>query len=221
MTFLMLTVCLIVGVILPMTLIILLGALYLVGGNPVHVFLSLTIGNFVPRLNSIGNIVLLVGFMLAFTGIEASANHASQVRNPRRDYPTAILLVVLISMVLYIAGALSIAMVMPQKDISLLAGLAGMTEYLAFAMWVHLRHGPKNGTLYGLLRDPAGSRFMAISHRQGGSAEICQISASRQRRNENTRRSTRNWCPSLWASSPRSLSCPADRLGCGTGPISR
>ena len=41
---------------------------------------------------------------------------------------------------------------------------AGMTEYLAFAMRVHLRHGPKNGTLYGLLRDPAGSRFMAISH---------------------------------------------------------
>ncbi len=79
------TACLIVGVILPMTLIIFLGALYLVGGNSVHVDLSLTIGNFVPRLNSIGNIVLLVGFMLAFTGIEASANHASQVRNPRRD----------------------------------------------------------------------------------------------------------------------------------------
>ena len=124
------TACLIVGVILPMTLIILLGAIYLVGGNPVHLDLSLAPKNLVPPLNSIGSMVLLVGFMFAFAGIEASASHANQVKDPRRDYPVAILLVVLVSLLPYIAGALSVAIVMPRTDISLLAGL--MEAFAAF-----------------------------------------------------------------------------------------
>ena len=53
------TVCLISGVILPMALIIGLGIIYLIRGNPVHLDLSLTTGNLFPRLNNIGNIVML------------------------------------------------------------------------------------------------------------------------------------------------------------------
>ena len=58
------------------------------------------------------------------------------MKDPRRDYPIAILLVVLIALVLYIAGALSVAIVIPQKDLSLLAGL--VMAFAAFFAQFHI-----------------------------------------------------------------------------------
>ena len=111
------------GVVFPSALIIIMGIIYLFMGNPASLDLSLTSKNLIPDFRNIGTLVLVIGFMRAFAGIEASAVHANEVKNPQRNYPLAILAVVLIGLGINIFGSLSVAIVVPQKDISLVAGI--------------------------------------------------------------------------------------------------
>ena len=111
------------GVLLPGIVIILLGLIYLLQGNPPQMSLSLSKTNLFPSLRQITTLVLLVAFMRTFSGIEASSNHAAEVDNPQRNYPIAIFIVVALGFALNILGSLSVGMVVPRKEISLLAGL--------------------------------------------------------------------------------------------------
>jgi amino acid transporter len=54
--------------------------------------------------------------------MEMSAVHARDVDNPQKNYPRAILLSVILILILYVLGVLAIASVIPQKQISLVAG---------------------------------------------------------------------------------------------------
>ena len=111
------------GVLLPGSVIIILGIIYLLQGNPVQLNLSLTEVNFIPSLKEITTIVLLVAFMRTFSGIEVSSSHAAEVDNPRRNYPIAIFFVVALGFTLNMLGSLSVGIVVPQSQISLLAGI--------------------------------------------------------------------------------------------------
>jgi amino acid transporter len=111
------------GVLFPAVLIIILGIIYIMLGNPIQMDLSFTSKNLFPDFSHISTIVLLVGFMRAFAGIEGSAAHANRVKNPKVNYPIAIFIVVCFGLLVNILGSLSVAMVIPQKDISLTAGV--------------------------------------------------------------------------------------------------
>jgi glutamate:GABA antiporter len=118
------------GVLFPGLLIIFLGILYPLMGNPIALDLSLTKENLLPNFSDITTLVLLVGFMRAFGGIEASAVHANQVNNPQKNYPIAILLVVIIGLLINIIGSLAVALVVPQTEISLVSGI--MSAFTVF-----------------------------------------------------------------------------------------
>ena len=111
------------GVLFPALLIIFLGVLYPLMGNPIALDISLTKENLLPNFSDITTLVLLVGFMRAFAGIEASAVHANAVNNPSRNYPIAILIVVIFGLLINIVGSLSVAIVVPQSEISLVTGI--------------------------------------------------------------------------------------------------
>jgi len=117
------TFCFLGGVLIPGLLIIILGIIYFLQGNPIQMDLSLTAKNLVPSFAHLTTLVLIVGFMRTFTGIEASAAHANDVKNPKRSYPFAILIVVLLALLLNVLGSLAVGIVVPQKEISLAAGL--------------------------------------------------------------------------------------------------
>ena len=92
-------------------------------GKPIHLDLSLTSANILPDFRQISTFVLLVAFSLAFNGIEGSASHAGKVSNPKKAFPTAILVVVIFGLTLNILGGLSVACVVPAENISLIGGL--------------------------------------------------------------------------------------------------
>ena len=125
------------GVIFPAALIILLGIVYVMMGNSVQIDLSLTSSNLLPNFKNIPTLVLLIGFMRAFAGIEASAVHANEVDNPQRNYPLAILAVVLIGLGVNILGSMSVAIVVPQQSISLISGI--MEAFTVFFNQFHLK----------------------------------------------------------------------------------
>lgn len=119
------------GVLFPAVFIIILGIIYPLMGNPIALEVSLTRDNLLPNFSEISTLVLLVGFMRAFAGIEASAVHANSVTNPSRNYPIAIFIVVIFGLLINIVGSLSVSIVVPQSEISLVSGImAAFTIFL-------------------------------------------------------------------------------------------
>jgi len=120
------------GTLLPGILLIILAAAWLGMGKPSQIDLSL--GSVVPDLSNFANIVLAAGVLLAFAGIEMSAVHAQEVKNPKKDYPRAIFTSVAIILGVFVLGTLAIAIVVPNAQISLVAGIMEsfttfLTEY--------------------------------------------------------------------------------------------
>ncbi len=115
------TVGVLVGTIVPGALIIVLGFVWFFSGA--HVQVHFTFGSMFPNMHNIRSIVFLVGVLLALGGMEMSAVHAKEVKNPQRDYPRAIFLSTILILVLSVLGSLAIAFVVPAKNISLVAGV--------------------------------------------------------------------------------------------------
>lgn len=115
------TFCVIIGTLVPGAVIIVLGILWFISGNPMQI--TFTWDTLFPNFTNFGNIVFLAGVFLLFSGMEVSAVHAKEVKDPQKNYPKAILLSTLIILAVFILGSLAIAIVVPQKDISLVAGL--------------------------------------------------------------------------------------------------
>ncbi|MBW2973613.1 APC family permease [Candidatus Woesearchaeota archaeon] len=124
------------GVLVPGAVIIVFGAIWWLTGNPTHLNMSFSAKNIIPDLSKLTTLVLLVGFMRTFTGIEVSASHANEVKNPKRSYPLAILFVVIVGLLLNIFGSLSVATVVPQQQISLASGM--MEAFKVFFSQFHL-----------------------------------------------------------------------------------
>lgn len=107
------------GTLIPGALIIGLGLLWYFGGNQLEIPLSKEA--LIPEFK-FDNFIIFTGVLLTLAGMEMSAVHARDVQNAKRDYPRAILLSALLILGLSILGVLSIAMVIPQTQISLVAG---------------------------------------------------------------------------------------------------
>lgn len=108
------------GTIIPGAIIIILGIVYVVIGK--HIELPLD-KPFFPDFTQLGTVVLAASIFLFYGGMEMQAVHVSNMKNPAKDFPKAILLAVLIILVLFILATLAIAIVVPQKDINLLQTL--------------------------------------------------------------------------------------------------
>lgn len=111
----------IAGTILPGLFLIGLGVAWISRGDPLEI--SFSWQALIPELGSLQNLVFLSGLFLAFGGMEVSAGYARDVQHPQKSFPRAILLAGLLSFVLYILGALSIAIMIPSKKISLIQGV--------------------------------------------------------------------------------------------------
>jgi len=125
------TVGVILGTILPGILIIALGCSWILGGNPSSI--PLTLPSVIPDIKGIGDLVFLAGLFLAFTGLEVSSAYASRVKDPQKNYPKSIILAAIITFAIFMLGSLGIAVVIPQHDISLAAGLMeAFSQFFSF-----------------------------------------------------------------------------------------
>ncbi len=108
------------GTLVPIALIIILGGVWIFGANPVQI--SFNWKEVLPDLTSINQLVLLSGVLFSLAGLEMSAVHASNVRNPRHDYPKGIFLSALLILSFSALGAIAIAAIVPTKEIELASG---------------------------------------------------------------------------------------------------
>ena len=113
--------CACFGLLVPMTLIIALGATWLLQGH--HSEVSFHARDFFPHAQDSNLWVALTGIMLSFCGIEIATVHAGDVANPQKEFPRALLISVFIILFTLVLGSLSIAIVLPASQISLVAGI--------------------------------------------------------------------------------------------------
>jgi putative glutamate/gamma-aminobutyrate antiporter len=120
------------GTIIPIVLIIFMGAFWIFSGKPVHIDFSLNA--LLPDLTSVGQLVLLSGVLLGLAGMEMSAVHAREVRNPQRDYPRGIFLSAIFILVVSALGAIAIGAIVPNEKIQLTSGGMEAFRYLFNAL---------------------------------------------------------------------------------------
>jgi glutamate:GABA antiporter len=108
------------GIFIPGAFIIILGILWLVQGHPLQIEFSAA--NLIPEFGNVDQFVFFTGVILSLAGMEMSAVHVRNVENPQKKFPQAIFASILVILGLSALGVLAIAMVIPQKEISLVSG---------------------------------------------------------------------------------------------------
>jgi len=121
------------GTLLPISLVIGLALLWLLKGQPLQI--SLSSKALLPNLSNWDNLGFLTAVLFGLAGMEMSAVHAEDVRNPQRDYPRALLYSTLTIFISLVLGSLAIAMVVPKEQLSLVAGVMD-----AFAIFLNAYH---------------------------------------------------------------------------------
>ena len=93
---------------------------------------------FIPDFSQLSTLVVFVSFILAYMGVEASASHINELENPKRNYPLAMILLVILAIALDAIGGFSVAAVVPQKELSLSAGVIQTFQSLILHFNSHL-----------------------------------------------------------------------------------
>ena len=120
-----------VGTIIPAALLIILGVVYLMTGGQSNMDFS---GDFFPDFTKFDNLVLASSIFLFYAGMEMGGIHVKDVDNPSRNYPKAVFIGSLITVLIFVLGTFSLGVIIPEKDInltqSLLVGFDNYFQYL-------------------------------------------------------------------------------------------
>ena len=98
--------------------------------------MSWSVDHLIPDMK-LPNLVFFAGVVLGLAGIEMAAFHAREAKDPQRTFPKAIFLATTIILSVSILGSLAIAVVVPAKKISLVAGLMQAFEAFFGAFNLH------------------------------------------------------------------------------------
>lgn len=121
------TISAVVGVIIPMICIGLLGAVWLLEGHQASITFTMTSAS--NQFFSSEHFRLFIPILYSLMGMEMIAVHVENVDNPKRNYPLALLIASLLIFFSTISASLAIAVVMPQKEISLTQGIIESFDY--------------------------------------------------------------------------------------------
>ncbi len=119
-----------IGTIIPAALLIIMGIVYLLTGG--HNNLDMT-QSFIPDLSKLSNIVLASSIFLFYAGMEMMGIHVMDVENPSRNYPKAIIVGSLITVLIFVLGTFALGVIIPADKINLTQSLLiGVDNYLSY-----------------------------------------------------------------------------------------
>lgn len=127
--------CTFLGLILPMTLIILMLGIWIAGGHPLQIHFAAN--NLLPDIHHMDNWIALTAIMIGFAGMELATVHIKSVDNPVSTFPRALAYASIIILLTMILGSLSIAFVLPYDQINIVNGT--MQTFTYFLNAYHLQ----------------------------------------------------------------------------------
>ena len=123
-----------IGTMIPLCFLIILGGIWLFSGGTSEI--SFSSYSIFPRFSSMDDWVSLTVIMASFLGMELAGVHANDIENPQINFPKAMGYASFLLIFTMLFGALTIAMVVPIDDISLVAGVMQVFDdfFLSFGM---------------------------------------------------------------------------------------
>lgn len=115
------TVGAIVGTLLPMVFIIILGVVWLGERDPSQITFSWDA--LLPDVTQRGNLAFFSSILFGLLGLEMSATHAAEVRNPQKDYPRSVFISIAIILATIVFSSLAVAITVPHQKLSLVTGI--------------------------------------------------------------------------------------------------
>lgn len=116
------------GTLLPVALAIGLAAWWIGSGRPSAIPLEWSA--VVPQIDSLGEVVGIAAIFSFLSGLEVNSVHFRHVTNPQRAIPRALLISGVLVLGISMLGALSVAVLVPIKDIDLAAGTLQVFSYV-------------------------------------------------------------------------------------------
>ena len=117
-----------IGILATGMFLFILSIIYIIQGNPIKV--SFGVNSWIPDFTKINTLVVFVSFILAYAGIESSASHVKDMKEPGKNYPKAIFILVVSTIILDTLGGVTIAATIPQNQLSLNTGVIQAYSYL-------------------------------------------------------------------------------------------
>ncbi len=115
------SICGMLGTVIPLIFLIVLGVIWIVAGKPLQIHISWSTA--FPSFSESENWISLTAIMASFLGMELSGVHVNDICNPQRNFPKAIGVAVVFILLSMLFGSLSIAYVLPESEINLVAGV--------------------------------------------------------------------------------------------------
>ncbi|MEU2508226.1 APC family permease [Streptomyces sp. NPDC007863] len=112
---------LIIGTLVPGTILVVLGMVFLGQGNPSAA--PMDADHLLPQWTGLASLVLIVNNFLSYSGMEMNAVHVSSLKNPAKEYPKSMFLAMGLVLLIFILPALAISWVVPADQLSLTAGV--------------------------------------------------------------------------------------------------
>jgi amino acid transporter len=112
---------LVIGTLIPGVLLVVMGVVYLVQGNPAAA--PMDGGHILPAWTGIASLVLIVSNFLAYSGMEMNAVHVSDLKNPSKEFPRGMFLAIALVLLIFILPALAVSWIVPADGVSLTAGI--------------------------------------------------------------------------------------------------
>ena len=125
-----------VGTIIPAFLLMVLAVMYLMSGGVSQMDFG---GSFFPDITKFDNLVLASGIFLFYAGMEMTGIHVKDMNNPAKEYPKAVFMGAIITVLIFVLGTFSLGIIIPQKDINLTQSLlVGFDNYFKYihASWL-------------------------------------------------------------------------------------
>ena len=109
-----------IGTLIPAGILVVCGIIFLcIGGHSQMNWHE----SFIPDFSNFNNIIFAVSIFLFYAGMEMSGVHVRDIKNPTVNYPKAILIGTIATVLVFVLGTYSLGVILPVKDINLVQSL--------------------------------------------------------------------------------------------------
>jgi len=113
---------LVIGTIIPVVVLVVMAIYYVTTGGHSDMPTN-AVSDWIPALAGLSGIVLIISNFLSYAGMEMNAVHVTDMKNPAKEFPKAILLASALILLIFIPGTLAISIAVPSANIGLTTGV--------------------------------------------------------------------------------------------------
>ena len=111
----------VIGSLVPLGVMVVLMIVWLCEGHQSNI--SFAPVHLLPKWEGLSTLSLAAGVLFSYAGIDMNAAHIKSLKNPKKEFPKAMVIAMILAFLVFVVGTLIIAVVIPEKQINVLYAL--------------------------------------------------------------------------------------------------